>query len=132
MFKRCFKNIAGFTLVELVVVVIIVGVLAGLAVANYGNIVDRTKVAEAKSILLNGYAGYQRLLFDNEPINAGNRLNWTRMGMDNPNSNPGRIFDYWIRPNNINPTSLEATLVKDNSKSVEVRLSDGCLTIINF
>jgi len=41
----------GFTLLELVIVLIIVGVLATLAVGQYGRMVERARGAEARSAL---------------------------------------------------------------------------------
>lgn len=41
----------GFTLVELVVVILIVGILASLALTQYGAMIERSRGAEAKAIL---------------------------------------------------------------------------------
>lgn len=41
----------GFTLVELMIVVIIVGILASLAIGNYSRIVEKGRAAEAKKIM---------------------------------------------------------------------------------
>ncbi len=132
MLKNCFKKKSAFTLIELIVTVIVVSIIASLAVINYRAILDRPKLAEAKSVLLHGYAGYQRLLFDNEPINGANRLSWSRMGISDAATMANRYFDYTIRPNTAGPTSLRATLIQDNSKYIEVSLSDGNLTIVSF
>jgi prepilin-type N-terminal cleavage/methylation domain-containing protein len=53
---RAFKNIVsekehGFTLLELVVVILIIGVLATLAFTQYGRMVEKTRGAEARQIL---------------------------------------------------------------------------------
>jgi prepilin-type N-terminal cleavage/methylation domain-containing protein len=53
---RAFKNIVsekehGFTLLELVVVILIIGVLATLGFTQYGMMVEKSRGAEAKAIL---------------------------------------------------------------------------------
>ena len=41
----------GFTLLELIVVIIILGILATLALSQYGSTIERTRGAEARTIL---------------------------------------------------------------------------------
>lgn len=41
----------GFTLIEIMVVVIIVGILASLAVGNYSKLVEKGRSAEAKKVM---------------------------------------------------------------------------------
>lgn len=54
----------GFTLLELIVVIIIVGILATLAVIQYSNIVEKGRRAEAASVL--GSIRTQAIVYYNE------------------------------------------------------------------
>ena len=48
MFRRSEK---GFTLVELMIVVVIIGILASIAIPKFSNLIGKTKASEAKQIL---------------------------------------------------------------------------------
>ena len=55
MLKKVLKNSKGFTLVELLAVIVILGIIAGIAVPSIGGIIDNTKkdahVANARQMI---------------------------------------------------------------------------------
>jgi general secretion pathway protein G len=82
-----FGNNAGFTLVELIVIAVIVGLLAALAIPAYARFVERTKVTRAATEIRGMEKDIQATLADGNPL---------------PNSladiGRGALLDPWGRP----------------------------------
>ena len=87
------KKTRGFTLIELTVAIVIIGILAALTANAYVAMVERGRWAEAREVLLKAYAGYQRASDDGNPV-ANNATLWTQWGMSDPNAMPGTKFAY--------------------------------------
>lgn len=49
--KFSFKSISGFTLIEMMIVVAVIGILAAIAIPNYNEYIRRSHRAEAKNFL---------------------------------------------------------------------------------
>ena len=63
---------AGFTLIEVVIVVAIVGILAAIAIPSYQNSVQKSRRAEAKDALMNVAARQERwFLQHNQYVASG-------------------------------------------------------------
>lgn len=62
---------AGFTLLEILVVVMIMGILTSIALPNYRRSVQRARVAEAQTLLRAIYDSCERLAWENSLKNCG-------------------------------------------------------------
>lgn len=64
------RKISGFTLIELMVVIAIIGILASIAIPNYSDYVLRSKVAEAGSSLAQLRVRMEQYFQDNRSYDA--------------------------------------------------------------
>jgi type IV pilus assembly protein PilE len=60
----------GFTLIELMIVVVIIGLLASVAIPMYGDYVTRGRLVEAMSALSDGRARMEQFFQDNRDYSA--------------------------------------------------------------
>lgn len=65
------SNQKGFTLIELMIVVAIIGILTAIAMPNYTDYVKRGKAAEATSDLANGRVKMEQFFQDNRTYLGG-------------------------------------------------------------
>jgi prepilin-type N-terminal cleavage/methylation domain-containing protein len=91
------KKRSGFTLIELTVTLVVLGILASLSVNAYISMVERGRWVEARATLLQSYAGYHRAVSDEKPLlvaDVGTAAFWTKLGMSDPNTMANRKFNY--------------------------------------
>lgn len=65
------KTQRGLTLIELMIVVVVVGILAGIGIPSYRNYVIRGKLAEATAALANGKVRMEQFFQDNRTYAGG-------------------------------------------------------------
>lgn len=92
--RQMLKGQEGFTLVELMIVVVILGILAGIGVQQYGNIQQRAKeAADAANRKVLTNATNMMLMLEENLEFQGNTL--TIKKTDDPNKLVPRYLDEW-------------------------------------
>ncbi len=91
------SSLSGFTLTELIIVTVIIGILVSVAVPTYIDTMERTRGREAMATLQSIYGGErvygaERRIFLG--LTTSGDSDWQAIGMDNPNNNNQRSFNY--------------------------------------
>jgi prepilin-type N-terminal cleavage/methylation domain-containing protein len=125
--KTCGK---GYTLLEVMLVVIVMAILVRITIPRVVSIVERSRGAEAREVLYKTYAGYQRYIEDNtSALPAGDSSKWRMLGMSDPNSMTGRYFNYSFTPAGSRyPTSSTATRLGIAGNTITINLATGAIT----
>ena len=80
---------AAFTLIELMMVVVVLGILASLAYPSYQRAIERAYWREAQDLLLTTYYGERAYFLRNStykgPIAPTSTADWQAIFMENPN-----------------------------------------------
>ncbi len=83
------RNQEGFTLTEVLMTAVIIGILAAMAFPNYRRTVETGYRREAQDLLMTAYNGERAYSFANNglyyDVNEGLPLDWRTIYMDDPN-----------------------------------------------
>lgn len=88
------KQKNGFTLLEIIIVIIIIGVLAGLALPRFFKTVETTRATEALRILGNTRQAIERCFLISSTYIPCGANDFSGLDIDNANADPQRHWDY--------------------------------------
>ena len=117
----------GFTLIEIMVTVIVMGILVTIALPRAIKIIEKSRGSEAREVLLKAYAGYQRRVVDGETVGWGQiQNNWAGLGMSDPSADSRHSFNYtWDNTGGV--PRLRALRKGNTSKNLTVFLNNGTI-----
>lgn len=116
----------GFTLIELMIVVAIIGILAAIAIPQYQNYVARSQVAEAISLLNGAKTGVEQYMAESGQFPDGNTegQQLTDFGIDNADNDPGKyVASINLASQDDNAGCIVATM-KDSGVSSSIQNED--------
>ena len=120
------KNKSGFTLLEIIIVIIIVGVLASLALPRLFSNIEFSRSTEALATLGVIRKSMERCYLFNSAVYTGcDVAGFTALDIDNPDNAPGAHFAYTFTGAAADASSWEVTATRN-----AVDGGDGVSTLV--
>lgn len=110
MFKR------GFTLLEVLIVVIIIGILASIAMPQYTATIEKSKSGEAVTNIGSLRTAVDRYWYQNSGTDPTN-TDISKLDIDNPNSITNRLYNYAITTNTSDASTRIYTITATRLKN---------------
>ena len=93
----------GFTLVEVLIVVIIIGILAAIAMPQYIRTLEKSRSSEAFTNIGTIRTSLDRYWYERLAIPADN--DWDALDIENPNTQTQRLYDYTFEDESTSATT---------------------------
>ena len=118
---------SGFTLLEIIIVVIIIGVLASLALPRFFRMVEYSRTAEALTAITAIRGAVERCEYR---LGLGACNNWQNIALENPTDAPNSHWTYEIAVNSPSSGAYEITATRnDNEDTSSAASNDITVTV---
>ncbi len=122
----------GFTLIEVLIAITIVGIMASVAVGQYGSTVQRARWDTSQNILFSIYSGEQTYFSLNGQMRGNLKTSttgadmtaWREIFVDNPNR-PGGDVNFAIGGLDLNGNVFTATATYVTSPSKQMTIDEN-------
>ncbi|MDO8602955.1 MAG: prepilin-type N-terminal cleavage/methylation domain-containing protein [Candidatus Omnitrophota bacterium] len=106
----------GFTLLEVLIVVIIIGILAAIALPQYTATIEKSRSAEAASNIGALRTAVDRYWYQNNASDPTN-TDLDKLDIDNPNNVIGKLYTYSISSNTSTASTRTYTILATRTSS---------------
>jgi len=129
--KKTRASARGFTLIEVMMVVAIIGVVSSVAIPEYQNMTMRSKLAERENIMVAVVKGVEDITLNSStvPTNSGSFF----VGAWNPDANPTTMRRPWVQSAqgwNMMPVIIEGSTFCSYSFTLNTAVTPMVLQVV--